>query len=140
MANMLMFRENSFWDGSDLVRSLLFSDRYKSECLDDIPPMSAVVQDPKEFYGKLPGQVINRDEQCKMIFGKSFYACPQRLVSNAVNDIVTKATHNIPWHRISLSFFLVISTDILCNFRMYERWLQLLCIFNGCSRWNTMRR
>ncbi|KAJ7351836.1 metalloendopeptidase [Desmophyllum pertusum] len=58
--------------------------RYKSECLDDIPPMSAVVQDPKEFYGKLPGQVINRDEQCKMIFGKSFYACPQRLTYCAI--------------------------------------------------------
>lgn len=47
--------------------------------------MSAVIQDVKEFYGKHPGQVINRDEQCKMAFGDRFYACPQRLVSNVVN-------------------------------------------------------
>lgn len=53
--------------------------------------MSDVIQEPKEFYGKLAGQVINRDEQCKMIFGKRFYACPQRLVSN----VATEGNHSL---------------------------------------------
>ena len=55
---------------------------HRSNCLDDIPPISAVIQDVKEFYGKLPGQVIDRAEQCEMAFGDRFYPCPQRLVSN----------------------------------------------------------
>lgn len=43
--------------------------------------MSSVTYEPKRLYGKLTGQIINRDEQCKAIHGPSFYACPQRLVS-----------------------------------------------------------
>ena len=52
-------------------------------CLDDIPVnMSFVKHEPKQFYGKLAGQIINRDEQCRRIHGENFYACPQILVSN----------------------------------------------------------
>ncbi|XP_022792548.1 A disintegrin and metalloproteinase with thrombospondin motifs 6-like [Stylophora pistillata] len=50
----------------------------RSHCLDDIPPVSGIIKTPKEFYGKLPGQVVDRDEQCRMIYGKTYYACPQR--------------------------------------------------------------
>lgn len=52
---------------------------YRSNCLNDFPPISSVTYEPKRLYGKLTGQIINRDEQCKAIHGPSFYACPQRL-------------------------------------------------------------
>lgn len=66
------------------LTTIVFPHSYRSDCLDDIPAMSAVIKEPREFYGKLPGQVINRDQQCAMIFGNRFYACPQRLVSYEV--------------------------------------------------------
>lgn len=50
----------------------------RSDCLDDIPPVSNITKTPKEFYGKLPGQVVDRDGQCRMIHSKAYYACPQR--------------------------------------------------------------
>lgn len=68
-----------------LAIHLICPQSHRSDCLDDIPPISAVIQDQKEFYDKLPGQVFNRDEQCEIAFGDRFYACPQRLVSNVVN-------------------------------------------------------
>lgn len=66
------------------LRLSLYYSRYsaKSNCLDDRPPISAVVKEPKELYGKLPGQVISRDEQCKKSHGQNYFGCPQMRVSN----------------------------------------------------------
>lgn len=61
---------------------LFFWCSQRSDCLDDIPPVSNITKTPKEFYGKLPGQVVDRDGQCRMIHSKAYYACPQRKVSD----------------------------------------------------------
>ncbi|XP_068687209.1 A disintegrin and metalloproteinase with thrombospondin motifs 6-like isoform X1 [Montipora foliosa] len=70
------------WSKCSMEKFQEFLLSQRVNCLDDIPVnMSFVKHEPKQFYGKLAGQIINRDEQCRRIHGENFYGCPQILTS-----------------------------------------------------------
>ena len=120
---------------------------YRSQCLNDFPLISSVVHEPKKLYGKLTGQVINRDEQCKMIHGRNFYACPQQWVSKVCKLEIRPLTFGTQVY-VLIAIFKKLKryhhhyyscTDILWRSGMYKRWLRLSDYIFPC-RWNTMRR
>ncbi|EDO45202.1 predicted protein [Nematostella vectensis] len=47
-----------------------------SSCLDDAPPESRVLYEPKAVGRNLPGKLFTQDEQCRMAYGSAFKKCP----------------------------------------------------------------
>lgn len=63
-----------------LISRCFFYSRKSSSCLNDEPQSQSIQYGPRLFYEKLPGEIYDGNEQCKMVYGKEYYLCPMRKV------------------------------------------------------------